>query len=90
MESGLSHVADFNRDNFDAVEKLIKPEFIFTTLKERYGPELDTPQYYQYQDMPVARRIAHQFASIYKGIKNGLANEANSTPEDASLKLFRG
>jgi hypothetical protein len=82
MDRGLSHVADFNRDNFDAVKTLISPEFIFTKLKERYGAELDTPQYYHYQDVPIGRRIAHQFASIYNGVKKEQENETKSKQEN--------
>ena len=84
MESGLSRVADFSRDNFDAVENLISPEFIFLKLKERYGAELDTPRYHHAEEVPVARRIAHQFASIYQGIKKEAESKktgAKKTPE---------
>jgi hypothetical protein len=69
MESGLSHVADFTQDNYDAVKKLISPDLIFKTLKGRYGSEIDSPQYHHNEDIPVPRRIAHQFASIYSGSK---------------------
>jgi hypothetical protein len=85
MENGLSRVADFNRDNFDAVEKLINPELLFAKLKERYGAALDTPQYYHSQDMPITRRIAHQFASIYKGVK-----KAESSNEQSEGKTTSG
>lgn len=69
MESGLSHVADFDRGNFDSVATLVAPEFIIAKLKERYGVELDSPEYHQSDDVPIARRIAHQFAVIYRGIE---------------------
>jgi len=70
MESGLSHIADFNRNNYDAVATLVPPEFILAELKERYGPDLDAPEYYHSDEVPLARRIAHQFTSIYEGIKD--------------------
>lgn len=65
MESGLPHSADFDRENYDAVARLIDPGFLMTTLKQRYGAELDAPEHYHGSETPLARRIAHQFAFIH-------------------------
>lgn len=65
MESGLPHRADFDRGNYDAVARLIDPSFLMTSLKQRYGAELDAPEYYHGSETPLARRIAHQFAYIH-------------------------
>lgn len=65
MESGLPHRADFDRGNYDAVARLINPDFLMTSLRQRYGAELDAPEYYHGSETPLARRIAHQFAYIH-------------------------
>ena len=77
MESGLSHFADFDRGNFDAVAALVPPDFMFGELKERYGAELDSPEHRHSEDVPLARRIAHQFAVIYVGIEKEKQKGAN-------------
>jgi hypothetical protein len=69
MESGLSHVGDFDRGNFDAVAAIVAPDFLFNKLRERYGDELDSPEYHHSDEIPLGRRIAHQFAVIYVGIE---------------------
>jgi hypothetical protein len=78
VESGLSRLSDFERENFDAVATLIAPEFIFTKLREKYGSELDAPEYHDSDDVPVARRIARQFAFVYLGIKKQQENKTES------------
>jgi len=65
MESGLPHRADFDRENYEAVSKLIDPDFLMANLKRRYGAELDAPEFYHDSDTPLARRFAHQFAYIH-------------------------
>lgn len=65
MESGLPHRADFDRGSYDAVAKLLEPDFIVTNLKQRYGAELDTPQFHHGNETSLACRIAHQFTYIH-------------------------
>jgi hypothetical protein len=79
LGSGLSHVADFDRGNFDAVATLVPPDFIFGKLRERYGAELDSPEYHHSDEVPLARRIAHQFAVIYLGIEKEKKKEADDS-----------
>jgi hypothetical protein len=76
--SGLSHVADFDRGNFDAVAALVPPDCIFGKLRERYGAELDSPEYHYSDDVPLARRLAHQFAVIYLGIEKEKKKQADA------------
>lgn len=64
MESGLSHRSEFRRENYDAVARLIATDFIVENLKQRYGAELDAPEFYCDTEIPLARRIAHQFTYI--------------------------
>ncbi len=80
MESGLPHRADFDRGNYDSVAALIEPDFILTNLKQRYGAELDAPEYYHNSETSLARRIAHQFAYIHLKAQEEKANVA-ATPE---------
>ena len=81
MESGLSHKADFDRGNYDAVAKLIDPDLIMTKLRQRYGKELDDPQFHHSDETPLPRRVAHQFAFIHKGIQDTKQKEDTTPPE---------
>ncbi|MDQ3777116.1 MAG: hypothetical protein M3461_23565 [Pseudomonadota bacterium] len=54
MESELQHRADFRRDAYDAVARLIDPDFIVANLKQRYGAELDAPTFYHDSETPLA------------------------------------
>ena len=40
------------------------------TLKERYGAELDAPEFHNAPEVPLARRIARQFAFIHLHVKD--------------------
>lgn len=65
MESGLPHRTDFDRRNYDAVARLIDPDFLVASLKQQYGAELDAPEYYHGSEIALARKIAHQFVYIH-------------------------
>jgi hypothetical protein len=79
MESGLSHRADFQRETYDALAKLVDPGFVLAKLRARHGAELDAPEFYHSRETPLARRIAHQFAYIHKAVHEGQAAEAKPT-----------
>lgn len=65
MESGLPRRADFRREAYDAVVKLVDPGFLLAILRQRYGAELDAPAFYHGSETPLERRIAHQFTHIH-------------------------
>lgn len=69
MEDGLPHRADFDRESYDAIAKLINPEIIVENLRQRYGGELDTPSFHLGRDVSLARRIAHQFVYIHTNLQ---------------------
>lgn len=77
MESGLPHRADFDRGSYDAVAKLIEPDFIVANLKRRYGVELDTPQFHHGNETSLPRRIAHQFTYIHVKVQEENADAAS-------------
>lgn len=54
-------------------------DIVMAKLKDRYGTELDTPQYYHAPEMPFPRRIAHQFALIHQKVEVELAQPAGGT-----------
>lgn len=68
LQSGLSHIADLSRNNYDAMAELIDPNFVILKLRERYGTEIDNPRFDHPDDTALAMRIAHQFAYIHKKI----------------------
>lgn len=77
MESGLPHRADFDRGSYDAVAKLIEPDFIVTNLKQRYGAQLDTPQFHHSSETSLACRIAHQFTFIHLKVQEEKVHAAD-------------
>ncbi len=76
MESRLSHRSDFMRENYDSVCSLINPELVLNHLRSVYGPEVDTVGYHPSRELPDEQRIAYQFTSIHRGIKDSKADES--------------
>jgi hypothetical protein len=66
METGLPRPADFQRDQYNSVSKIISAEYIAANLRQRYGAELDSPQNYPDERMAQSRRVAHQFMSVHQ------------------------
>jgi hypothetical protein len=81
MESGLPHPADFRRESYDAVAMLIDPGFLLSNLKQRYGVELDAPEFHHDPETLLSRRIAHQFAFMH--LKVGEENQAETVLAEA-------
>lgn len=65
MESGLPRPADFRREQYNSVTHVLPGEYIAANLRQRYGPELDTPQEYPPETMTQSRRVAHQFMGVH-------------------------
>jgi hypothetical protein len=66
LASGTRVRADFNRGSYGAITELVDPDIILANLRERYGGELDTAEFYQGNDVPISRRIARQFAFVHR------------------------
>ncbi|GEM_PF-288572 len=65
MESGLPRPADFRREQYNSVTHVLPGEYVAANLRQRYGPELDTPQEYPPETMTQSRRVAHQFMGVH-------------------------
>lgn len=65
MESGLPRPEDFRREQYNSVTYILPGEYVAANLRQRYGPELDTPQEYPPETMTQSRRVAHQFMEIH-------------------------
>ncbi|MGB5853407.1 MAG: P-loop NTPase fold protein [Rhodanobacter sp.] len=65
MDSGLPRPADFRREQYNSVTSILPGEYVAANLRQRYGPELDTPQEYPPETMTQSRRVAHQFMGIH-------------------------
>jgi hypothetical protein len=65
IDSGLPVRSDFERRNFDSVSELIPSDFIVSNLRQRYGAELNDPQYHLSGEPSTARKFAHQFVFIH-------------------------
>lgn len=81
VESGLPHRSIFRREDYDAVAKLIEPEFIMSNLKQRYGEEIGSPEFYRGAEIPLSHRIAHQFAYIHAKADEENGQSASNEPE---------
>lgn len=66
MENGLPRPADFEREQYNSVSRLLPANYIAENLRLRYGEELDTPQNYPPETMAQPRRIAHQFMTVHQ------------------------
>lgn len=79
METGLARRSDFRREGYNNIALLIDPDIVMTKLKERYGVELDAPQYHPASEVSFPRRVAHQFAFIHQKV-----HEEPKQPETAA------
>jgi len=84
VESGLPHRSDFDRDGYNAIARLIDPELIAAALRKKYGTELDQPVYHQNRDVPLARRIAHQFIHVHNVAKSESSIAQGTHPDGES------
>ncbi|NRR20213.1 P-loop NTPase fold protein [Brevibacillus sp. MS2.2] len=66
MESGLSHKADFEINQYQAVSQVIDPEIIIASLKRIYNDLLFVEQYPIFTDTPLELKTAQQFVWLHK------------------------
>ena len=69
IESGLPVRGRFERRHFDEVDQIVGAEYVMDNLSRRYGNDLGSPQEYPPQEWPAARKVAHQFALIYRHVR---------------------
>lgn len=65
IDSGLPVRSDFRREQYNSISEFVPADFIAANLVERFGDELHTPSYHCNDEMPLARRIAHQFMVVH-------------------------
>lgn len=75
LETGLPTRADFSREDYAAISRLVSADQIVHRLQGRYGAELDEPQYHHDPDVDVPRRLAHQFMFVHLAAERGEAEE---------------
>lgn len=80
--SGVSHAADFDRDSYNAVARLISPDRVMAKLREQFGEELDTPSYHHPRETPFENRLAQQFAFVHQGVIGEVASEGPEEDQD--------
>lgn len=76
VESGLPVRGRFERRHFDEVDRIVGADYVMDNLARRYGDDLDRPQEYPPQEWLVARKVAHQFALIYRHVRQSQAAAA--------------
>lgn len=64
METGESMRASFDRDNYDRVARVVDSELIAENLRARY--DIQEPEHYQGQDVPIGRALANQFLFVHR------------------------
>lgn len=69
IESGLPVRGRFERRHFDEVDRVVGADYVMDNLRRRYGAEIDAPQEYPPEEWAVFRRVAHQFALIYRHVQ---------------------
>ncbi|MGV0954761.1 MAG: KAP family P-loop NTPase fold protein [Fluviibacter sp.] len=70
IESGLPVRGEFERRNYDEVNRIVGADYVMNNLTRRYGNELKHPHEYPPKDWPPARKIAHRFAFIYRRVRH--------------------
>ncbi len=66
VASGMPVRSFLQRNSYDSIASCISPDYVMENLRERYGAELDSPEYHS--DGSSARKVAHQFAAIHKAV----------------------
>jgi len=84
MESGIPRPADFGRDRYNAVARVLSADYVAANLRQRYGPELDAPQEYPPETMTQARRVAHQFMVVHRYV---LAHEQTANQQAGAREV---
>ena len=68
MEDGLPRPGDFRREAYDDIARLIDPAEIARLLRNRYGNQLDNPEFHMGEDVVLALRIAHQYMVVHNAV----------------------
>lgn len=77
LETGLPSRSDFRRDAYDGIARLIDPGEIAGLLRDRYGAELDRPEFYHSGEVPLPLRFAHQFMVVHnKAVEEGRTSQS--------------
>src|ERR1700676_3087149 len=66
FESGLPRPSDFTRNLYNEIASLMDPEILSVNLRQRFGKELDAPQWDHSDDTSLDRQIAHQFMLVHQ------------------------
>jgi hypothetical protein len=81
LESGKRVRADFDRGSYGAIAEVVDPNIILENLRQRYGAELDTAEFYQGNDVPIPLRFARQFAFVHRSVQKELAQAKDAAPK---------
>jgi hypothetical protein len=65
MFTGLPSRADFRRDAYSAVSRLIDPEAIMERIRKSYGEDFKVEDFYVSRELPAAEAVARQFAYLH-------------------------
>jgi hypothetical protein len=77
MENGLPSRSEFERENYNAVARLISPGVLMEKIKMKFGKEIDHPQFHQPKDAAISRQLAHQFTVCHQ---KALSEKVPPTP----------
>ena len=83
VESGLSHKADLERNAYDAITGLLDGQWLYDQLQSRHG-DLSGAVYHHSDDVPIARRLAEQFAVIHKKVQEEKAQDSRADGESSA------
>ena len=68
-DSPVPTKGDFMRQSYDALATLIDPEVVYGKLREVYGHALDAEEYPRFHDGPIGEKLACQFASVHRHVR---------------------
>jgi len=83
LESGLPRRGDFEREQYDAVVKVVNPDNILEAFEKLYGSKLDSPKYRELDDsLDIYKVIAYQFVHIHYLVKNEVGRDDRTEASD--------
>lgn len=83
LESGLSFKSAFERSQYNSAVEFVAGDLILSKLKEVYGDELNTSDFYQSKDVPLDLRVARQFAYVHSRVVEEAAAAGKSAGTNA-------
>ncbi|WP_191060879.1 hypothetical protein [Geminicoccus harenae] len=69
VETGVSHMSDFNKEHYELLSNYIDPEIIFNIFTKKYTDKDDQERYHFDMNDHPEKILANQFIYVHKSVK---------------------